>query len=235
MGFHFLAPYSLRKKNMEQLPSNSHRQRQTPDAEPPQQKKVAPVITGTVVTRKQPFMRRISDTFLANRADTVGEFVVFDVLIPAAKNTFSDAVSYFVDKMLFENGRGRASNYRGVAGGVGQYAAASMAQQVAYNRAGNPMPGGMPPQPAISHRGRARHDFKEIVFPTRIEAEAVVDALLSRITEYNAVTVSDLYEMCNITPNYTDDKFGWTNIAGTGVIRAGGGFVIDLPRPEQLD
>lgn len=216
---------------MEQLPSNSHNQRREPAEEP---KKIEKVVVGEVVTRKKPFFRRFGDTFFTTRADVVADHVFWDVLVPAAKNMIADGASSFIDRMIFgeEAGpRGRASSViKTVAGGIGTYASNN---QTPYHRINSGAPA--PSSPGISYRGRATHDFKEIVIPTRPEAEVVLDNLFRRIVDYNSVTIADFYELCGITPNYTDDKYGWTNIQGSGILRVRDGFVLDLPRPEPLD
>lgn len=212
---------------MEQLPGNSHRGRKESSSAEPQ--KPTRVVTGEVVARKKPIGRRIAAAFFASRADVVGESVVKDVLLPAAQHAAADSVISFVNSLIF--GTGFPGN-RGpvVRGGVGTYG--HNTQQVNYNAIGNKVPG----TPAISKTGRAKHDFKEILIPTRVEAEAVLAQMLWRIEEYNAVTVSDFYEICGISWDYTDDKYGWTDIRGAGVLPTRDGrYVLDLPRPEPLD
>lgn len=222
---------------MEQLPSNSHSNRREPTPEEP--KKIEKVVQGEVVARKKPFFRRMRDNLLTNRADVVADHVFWDVILPGAKILVADGASSFIDRMIFgesSTGRGRASTLiKGVTTSIGSYGGLGMQQQhqTPYHRVSSPNPG--MPQQMMTHHGRATHNFKELLIPTRVEAEAVLDQLYKRIVEYNAVTVADLYELCGITPNWTDDKFGWTNIAGSGILRAGGGFVLDLPRPEPLD
>jgi hypothetical protein len=211
---------------MEPLPGNSHRSKQEAGAEP---KKIEQVVQGDVV--KPSFFRRLRDTFIANRADTVGEFVIWDIFIPALKNTIADSGKSFIDNMFYDRRTGvMPSSIVGtmVNQSIGQY---QNQQRTNYNSMGNQIPSG----PSISRQGRAMHDFKEIGIPTRVQAEALIAQLLWHIENYNAVTVSDFYQMCGITPDYTDDKFGWTDISGTGILMRGSKYVIDLPRPIQLD
>lgn len=54
------------------------------------------------------------------------------------------------------------------------------------------------------------------------------------ITEYEQVTVSDLYSMVDITGNYTDESYGWTDIRGTTIVKVRGGYILDLPSAESL-
>ena len=87
----------------------------------------------------------------------------------------------------------------------------------------------------MSRRARASHDFDEIILASRVEAEEVIDRLFDLVSRYESATVADLYEMVGVTGNFTDDKWGWTNIRGAGVTRVRNGFLLDLPRPEPLD
>lgn len=217
---------------MEQLPGNSHRQQKEDEAPP----KVEKVVRGEVSLRKKPWNRRLTEKFLANRADVVAEHVWDDVLLPSLKNTVADGLISFVESMIFPQGTGRGRASSIVRTAINQSIGTYNTPQVNYNSIGRPVPGQpMAQNQVISQQGRARHDFKEIIIPTRVEAEEVLGQLLFRIREYNAVTVADLYELCGITPNYTDDKFGWVDIRGAGVLMVRGGFVLDLPRPVELD
>lgn len=211
---------------MENLPSNSHRQHREQKDEP---KKLNKIVKGEVVTRKRPLASRMRETLFAGRADVVSEYVFWDVLIPSAKDTIIDAGITFLERMFRGEGytsRTRSNvpgQSRGTYGNQTNYRAAFQGQQP------NQTPVG------LSRQDRAQHNFQQLIIPTRPEAEAIIDALYGRIAEYNAVTVADLYDLCGVPVNYTDDKYGWTDIQGAGIIRIGGGFTLDLPRPEPLD
>lgn len=215
---------------MEQLPNNSHR-KQHESKEPP---KLERIVKGEVKTRQPGFATKLKNTFFAGRADIVVEHVFWDVVIPSARDTILDSGISFLEGMV---GRGRgnlrqnimnAAQSRGSYGGVGipgpqtNYRAAFQGNQTAT--------------PAVmSTRDKAMHNFQQLIIPSRVEAESIIDALYLRIAEYNAVTLADLYDLCGITVAYTDDKYGWTNLEGAGVIRVRDGFTLDLPRPEPLD
>jgi hypothetical protein len=217
---------------MESLPSNSHSKQREPSREEP--KKIEKVVQGEVVARKKPWNRRMKDTVFQNRADVVADHVFWDVLVPAAKNMIADGATSFIARMIFGEAGNRArstSIIKGMTTSIGSYG--GMQQQTPYHRLGAQQSPNVPP--GLSYQARATHDFKELLIPTRVEAEAVLDQLFNRIVEYNAVTVADFYELCGMTPSFTDDKYGWTDIRGAGILRAHGGFVLDLPRPVPLD
>lgn len=209
-----------------EFPSNSQRQKTTPTR--PEPKKVERVVEGSVVRRKKPLGKRITEMFVGGDAKGVWSYVALDVLIPAAKDMFADAVSQGVERMVF--GEARSTSRRTGARPGGSY--------IAYNRYGNNRPGDRDraePRNQISKRARASHDFDEIILATRVEAEEVVDRLFDLVAKYEIATVADLYELVGITGNYTDDKWGWNDIRGAGVTRVRNGYLLDLPRPEPLD
>ena len=70
---------------------------------------------------------------------------------------------------------------------------------------------------------------------TRVEAEEVLDRLFDWIERYEQVAVAELYEMVGISGNFTDQKWGWTDLRGATVSRVGRGYLLNLPRPEPLD
>jgi hypothetical protein len=87
----------------------------------------------------------------------------------------------------------------------------------------------------MSQRGRAKHDFDEIVLDQRSEAEEVIDRLYDVVNKYEQATVADLYDLVGLSSNHTDHKWGWTDLRGSGVSRIRDGYLLDLPDPEPLD
>lgn len=206
------------------FPSNSH-----PKREPEPEKKIERVTTSEVVRRKKPLGRRISDIFTQADAGSVWSFVVMDVLVPAAKDMLSEAVSQGVDQMLFGNNANRGghrSRGRNTGNGYINYGGMSSGSSRPSQRS--------QPSQGISRRGRATHNFDEIIIPTRVEAEEVVDRLFDLVARFDLATVSDLYDLVGITSNYADENWGWTDLRGAGVSRVKGGYLLDLPRPEQI-
>lgn len=211
-------------------PSNSHKARAKKEEKPVEDKKVEKVVTGTVIQRKKPLGRKIMDTFLADSLSNVGHYVFFDVLLPAAKNTMVDAATQGFERMVM------GESYR--RGGTSSARSGSGSRHTSYNKMHAPnREDRSSQQRTMSTRGRANHEFDEIVLETRGEAEDVLDRLTELIREYDTATVSDLYEMVGITGNFTDDRYGWTDVRGLGGISrvSGGGYLLDLSRPVALD
>lgn len=216
---------------MEEFPGNSRRvlkptekkEKTTPE------KKIERVVESEVVRRRKPLGKRFLETFAGGDAKSVLGYVMMDVLLPAAKDTIADAVSQGIERMLFGEVRStsRRTGHRPTGGSSGY---------VSYNRytSGNPAMRREEPR-SVSSRARARHDFDEIILATRVEAEEVIDRLFDLVSRYESATVADLYELVGVSGNYTDDKWGWTDLRGAGVTRVRNGYLLDLPKPENLD
>jgi hypothetical protein len=208
-----------------EFPSNSHKYKQKAN-QPKEEKKVEKVVTGEVVRRKPPLSRRFMETFFGgNDSKGVWDYVMFDVMVPAAKDMVSDAVSGGIERTLF--GESHSSSRR-------RRSASAPRDYVSYNRYG---PGGgrrEDPRPA-TRRSRSSHDLEEIILATRVEAEEVVDGLYDLVSRYEMATVADLYGLVGTTGSYLDEKWGWTDIRTAGVRRVREGYLLDLPKPEYLD
>lgn len=202
------------------LPANSHKAKEKKNPGP---KDVKKVITGEVVERKKPLSKRIAETFTGEDTKSVGGYILFDVIIPAAKTMISDAVSQGIERLLFGDGY---SSRRRSSQGYTPYNRVHGSVQTAGRGDG---------RPSISQRGRAAHDFKEIVLSTRSEAEEVLDRLSDLIESYDVALVSDLYDLVGITGSFTDDKWGWTSLAGAHVSPVRGGYLLNLPRTQAID
>ena len=73
-----------------------------------------------------------------------------------------------------------------------------------------------------------------MVFTNKWEAEDVVAHLVDMILEYGEATVRSFYELSNIEADYTDDRYGWTNLRDAYVERTRNGYVIVFPQTRPL-
>lgn len=206
----------------DQFPPNSVRAKTESEAETPQDKKVETVIKGEVKRRKKPLGKRFHDVFLGGDARGTANYVVFSVLIPAAKDMLVEAGAQGIERLVYGESRRRPAGRSPMATG-----------HIAYNR-----PTGIsdrPPAPALSRRARARFDFDEIILQTRAEAEEVLDRMYDLLSRYDSVSVADLYELTGVESQHTDQKWGWVDLRGSGLTRTRqGGYVVDLPEPSPL-
>lgn len=202
------------------FPGNSKSPKKT------ERKQLTRVTTSDPVQRKTPLGKKIASTFAGDDAKSVGIYILFDVVIPAVKAMMSDAASQGIDRLLFgdvrnRNRGGSRTDYNKIYNG---------GTTVRYGRSPEETP-----RRAMSQRGRATHDFDEIVLESRGEAEEVLDILQSSIDQYDTATVSDLYALVGITGSFTDDKWGWTNLIDASVSHVREGYLLNLPKPQPLD
>ena len=203
------------------FPSNSR--------EPKQEKKLEKVVVGEVIQRKPGLGRRFRETFGGGDAKSVGQYILFEVLVPALKDTFTDMVSQGVERMIY--GEARSSSRR-----TGRSpSSGSNLGHVSYNRYATPPWRREEPREERRPKARASNSIDDIVLATRVEADEVLSRMFDVLNQYNQVTVGDLYELVGLEGTFTDQKWGWTDLRGAGAVRVRNGYLLDLPRPEQLD
>jgi hypothetical protein len=212
-------------------PSNSAKKRAAV-VRPPEAKKIEKITTGDIVRRKKPIGKRFTDVFVGGDAKSVWQYIAYDILVPAAKDMLSDAVSSGIDQMLFGGDQRWGSSRRRSRPGNGPLGTMNYGGKSGPINYGGGQRGG--PQ-QMSRRGRAQHNFDEIVLETRAEAEEVLDKMYNLLETYEQVTVAEFYELVGTTSHFTDNKWGWDSLQGSGVQRVRGGYLLNLPKPDALD
>jgi len=214
--------YEDKETLRDSFPSNSRKKR---DKSKGDEKKVDKVITGSVKKQKRGLGKKVADVILEDDTKSVGNYVVYDVLVPAAKSMLSDMITGAVEMFLFGEKRGSRTRREG---------GRSYTSYGSYYRSSD-RDRDFRREREISRSGRARHDFDELILETRGEAEEVLSHLVDLVEDYGMATVADLYDLVGITSNYTDDKYGWTNLHTASVSRVRGGYLISLPRTKVID
>lgn len=206
-----------------EFPPNSEASRKQVSEE----KNLTQVTSGRVVQKKKSLRKQFKDTFVAGDARSAAQYMVLDVLLPAARDMVVEAVDAGFRRLVFGDSYRRRGATPPQSGPTGY---------VQYNRYSGIMGGRSQtgPQRAMSREARARHDFDEIVLESRVEAEEVIDRLFEVISRYESASLADLYELVGLPSAHTDYKWGWTDIRGAGVSRIRDGYVLDLPDPDPL-
>jgi hypothetical protein len=196
----------------------------------PEKKKISRLVSNVTVKKKS-WLDTLAEKFFGDDAKTVGSYLVWDVLIPAAKDTISDMVRTGVDMILFGDHTTSSRDRRD-----------RDHSRISYS--------------SISSRGRSRvpwrdddrdtrrrepirvkkkYDFEDIVIQNRDEAQQVLADLNDLIEDYDVATVGEFYEMVGLDSEHVDSKWGWDSLNRVKVIRVRDGFILDLPDPEPLD
>jgi hypothetical protein len=195
---------------MENYPSNSHKA-----IEEVAEKKVEKVVSGKTSTKKKSGIRKLSDTFLSEDVSNVKSYIFSEVLLPAAKKLVSDIVTNGTNMLLY----GEIKNKKG------------NSSKVSYSRYYDDR--------SRDYRSpvvRNNFDYDEIIFETRGDAEAVLDAMYDILNQYKVVSVAELYDLASITThNYTCNNYGWIDLRGSSVVRVRDGYILKLPRALAID
>lgn len=178
-------------------------------------RQVTKVAKGSVSEKKRDFGDKVKETFNIPDAESVLDYVIFDVAIPALKACASDALKGFAD-MIFGGGRSSDSRLKRDAGRT----------YVSYDRMYN--------NARQQERGTSERPSYEIVFTNKVDAENVLSNLIDMLEEYGEVSVKDLRTLAGTTTNYTMEKWGWTNIGSATVERVRDGYLLKMPKPIQI-
>ena len=202
---------------MEEYKPNSHKYKEDQNRSAPE-KKVEKVIAGTVKSKKKSEIRKFTDVFISEDINNVKSYILLDVLIPAIKKAISDIVTNGIDMILY--------------GETGKTKSNSTASKVSY-RSYYDGRNGRRDYSAI--RTKISYNYDDIILDNRGEAEDVLSRMDELISTYGLVSVADLYDLVGVTGNYTDNKYGWTNIRSASVIRVRDGYMLKLPKALPLD
>jgi len=177
--------------NKEEYPSNSYKNRETRR----DRKKIERVATAKRV--KKPFHKRFTHAFMdgGEPGGDVANYILYDVIIPAAKSTIADLVEGAIDMILF-GGTARRSPYVSRNRGrsyVSYNDAYSTRQRGSHTSSRALRPHNV--EPARVNR----HDFTSIVFGSRGEAETVLGELAQLVADYGSASVADFYDLAGIT------------------------------------
>lgn len=195
-------------------PNNGKKEGQDVSEKKPLEK----VITGNVKKVKKGWLDSVADFFFGEDAQSVGNFVLHDIIIPAAKNVANDAITGAVEMMLYgdtKRSRGKGRDDRDTVVSYTSY----------YGRTGRER----------SRDIRPKFDFGNIQVDSRIEAVNILDGLQEQIDQYEEATVGDLYELIGEEPDYTDEKYGWKTLKRAEILTVRNGFIVSLPNPIVLE
>lgn len=195
----------------EEYKPNSHKFREG-QTEALTDKKIEKVVRGKVKTKPRSGMSKITDVFISEDASNVKSYIVMDVLVPAVKKAISDIVRDGIDMILYGESRGRRSS-----------TSSSYVSYRDYSRSDDR-------DRFRDSRTRSGYNHDDIILETRGEAEEVLTRMDELIDTYGVVSVADLYDLIGKSCEYTDNKYGWTNIRNAEPIRVRDGYMLKLPK-----
>ena len=179
------------------------------------EKKIEKVVKGNVKTKKK---SGLSKLFISEDIVDIKSYVIFDVLVPAAKKAISDIVTNGIDMLLYgETGRGRKSS-----------TSSRISYRSYYERDDRD-------RDKINRRN-SMYSYEDIILESRVEAEEVLNRLDELIDVYGMASVSDLYDLVGKSGlgRYTDCKYGWTDLRTATHVRVRDGYLLKLPIATTL-
>lgn len=206
---------SVEHGNPSYLDGNSHKSKDALLHE--ERKKAEPVVQSVAVKRRKPLSKRVS----ATEPDEIRQRVIFDVLIPTAKEMVWKGFSTALSLALYGDVRDTRTS-------------AANRERVPYNS--------MYDQRRRQQVRSPLYDFDDVLFDgsgdmlkAESDARAVLDELRLYLDEYGFVSVAEFYEFSGYQTQHTDNRWGWTDLSGARIIRVRDGYVVDLPKPRPLE
>lgn len=189
--------------------------------------------TNAVEIKEKSLGKRFADAFVAEDVESVGTYVVKDVIIPAIKDIVFNSITQSLEMIIFggrTSGNARRSNkpYN------------SMYRGVSYNNS------------TSRSTSSDTKDIAEISFSSRRLAQEVLNEMqILMESEFAAVSVSDYVDivervlreagedLSGFKPSRNwayDTKFGWTDLVGVRPqLTHGGRYVLSLPKASRLE
>ena len=196
---------------MEEYKSNSHKSK-----EEKTEKKVEKIISGTAKSKKKNEIRKFADVFISEDIENVKSYILEDIIVPAIKKAISDVVTNGIDMILYgETGKTKKST----------------SSRVSYRDyySSNDR------RTSYSSPRRTSYSYDDIILENRGEAEEVLIRMDELIEAYGVASVGDLYDLVGITGDYTDNKYGWTNLRSAQAVRTRDGYLLKLPKALPLN
>lgn len=203
---------------MDEFKPNSHKFK-TEEKLKAEREKKEKVVSGNVKTKKKKDISKFTDIFISEDAANVKSYILMDVLVPAIKKAVSDIIKDGIDMILYgESGSRRRGSTNASYISYNKYSERDRDYDRRYND-----------RPKISY------GYDDIMFENRGDAEAVMDRMDEVIDKYKMVSVADLYEFAGLRSNYTDQKYGWTNLGSAKIERTRDGYLLKLPKAMPFD
>lgn len=191
---------------MENYQSNSFKSKELEAKQP--EKKLTKVANAKL--KKKSEIQKIAETFVAEDLNKVKNAVLMDVIVPAVKKVISDIVTNGIDMLLY---------------GEVKHNKTTTTSKIGYNSMYNSQN-----QANAARVARSSYIYNDIILNTRGEAEEVLNQMNEIIGTYGVVSVADLCEIVGVTGEFTDNKYGWSDIRDAYVERSKDGYMLKLPR-----
>lgn len=184
---------------------------------------IKPVVKqkATLTPNEKSFKVKLKESLTGSDVGSVGDYLIFQVLVPTVKNTLVSLISNGAEMLLLggtqnTNDRRRSNQY------------------VSYNSINSSRyypPAAPQPKNSEAH-------YHDISFWSKDDAETVLYNMCDYIDTYGYVDVATYYSLGGKSATSQDTKWGWYNLGGVKAIPSReepGRWILSLPKVTYLD
>lgn len=200
---------------------------------------VAPVIDkNQVIVQQESFGSKLGKAIVGQTAKDIGEFFVFEVLVPGFKRGLSSVFNFALYGSSYNRRRSYDSPYYG--GSTYSYRSHYQYRDDDYDDYDDY--DYAPPRRSRERRARRdydrspRVDYRNIILLNEDDAKDLVDYMKARIKRYGKVSRLELLDKVKLPFSHVDENMGWIDPDDIGylhVTHPSEGFLIDVA--EAID
>lgn len=196
------------------------------DAVTEKKREIKAVTTSTVKSKSK--MQRVMDNFVHRNTESIKDYVIETVLIPAITSGISGIGDIIIDSLI----EGVGNLFESGGFDIHRDHKSSTTSYSEYYRKRHRH--GKDDRDE-EYEGNKRLSYDEIVVPTRSKAEAVIAELKLIIREDGRATVAQLFETVEQLPTWTDNNWGWRSLDSADWVKVRDGYLLKFPQPKKLD
>ena len=195
--------------------------------EKPEETRVTPVKGDDKVEfKKKSFFARLLEAFIEDDISNIKHHIAHDVIIPSIKNAINDSVRDGIHMLLFKSTVPPSQSNGGSYTAYNSPAKWSSGPNAGYVN-------------QVAQNQNVRQNYMNITRGTKAAADETLNELRACAARYGSARVADLYGLCDIPSEYTDNSWGWTpgmlNPPFAEVVAvAGGRWWIKVPKAIAL-
>lgn len=183
------------------------------------------VISKPAVIEEKKGWDKVADSFFNEDKQNIKNYIIYDVLLPAAKKTIQTIVTNVTSMVLYGEADKRNNQ--------SDIPVSRVSYRSYYNE---PAKSSYYNQDRYSQRTQPIADYNNILLENRGDCEILLDQMNATIEKYTFVKVADLFDFVGLKSNYTDNNWGWTDLRSAEICRQSDGrYWIRFPKPMPID
>ena len=176
---------------------------------------------------KKSVLGMFKDSFIADEAKDLKEYIIQDVIVPMVKDAIVDGISSSLSMMFYgEKYEGR--RYAGYRRDRYDYARPYSYRKKKKDRDRDDW------RDDDRKYGRPRK-FEQVECEYRQEALDILEEANELLDRNGSLSIADLYDLASLSSSPEDNNFGWTTLENVRLVHTKDDtFIIDMPRPRCL-